>query len=527
MKGILRNMSNVVQFRSTTAVLTLIAASIGGGLIAAFAVSHNSAPTSVTARADTRSSSHDSQRVTQLSNSFADIVEKASPAVVKIESTRVIKASEEQGGGSNPFMNDPFFQQFFGGRGGRGARPQDRREGGIGSGVLVSSSGYILTNNHVVDKATTLKVELSDGRIFTGKTVGADPQTDVAVVKITADNLPTMAWGNSEAARVGDLCFAIGNPFGQDHTVTMGIVSAKGRSLKEGQLQIQNFIQTDASINPGNSGGALINTRGELIGMNTMIITGGTSAFGGEGGSVGIGFAVPSNMAKGVFDQLVKSGKVSRGYIAVTLGNVTPDAAPMLGLKDTHGAVIGSVSKGGPGEKAGLKPGDIITSIDGKSVADANETTMAVVAHQPGDTISLGIVRNGNPETIKVTLGQRPTGLEADKQDKDDNGSSNDSDSNDNGSATIKGIHVEALTADVAQELGVPSGTKGVVITNVDADSPAADSVGQGMVIVAVNRQPVASVADFKRLMKASEGKATLLTYNIKGSIGFTVIPAK
>ena len=356
-------MSNVVQFRSTTAVLTLIAASIGGGLIAAFAVSHNSAPTSVTARADTRSSSHDSQRVTQLSNSFADIVEKASPAVVKIESTRVIKASEEQGGGSNPFMNDPFFQQFFGGRGGRGARPQDRREGGIGSGVLVSSSGYILTNNHVVDKATTLKVELSDGRIFTGKTVGADPQTDVAVVKITADNLPTMAWGNSEAARVGDLCFAIGNPFGQDHTVTMGIVSAKGRSLKEGQLQIQNFIQTDASINPGNSGGALINTRGELIGMNTMIITGGTSAFGGEGGSVGIGFAVPSNMAKGVFDQLVKSGKVSRGYIAVTLGNVTPDAAPMLGLKDTHGAVIGSVSKGGPGEKAGLKPGDIITSI--------------------------------------------------------------------------------------------------------------------------------------------------------------------
>ncbi len=519
-------MSNVVQFRSTTAVLTLIAASIGGGLIAAFAVSHNSAPVAVTARADTRSNSQDSQRVTQLSNSFADIVEKASPAVVKISSTRVIKASDEQG--ANPFMNDPFFQQFFGGRGGgRGGRQQDRREGGVGSGVLVSSSGYILTNNHVIDKATTLKVELSDGRTFTGKTVGADPQTDVAVVKISADNLPTMAWGNSEAARVGDLCFAIGNPFGQDHTVTMGIVSAKGRSLKEGQLQIQNFIQTDASINPGNSGGALINTHGELIGMNTMIITGGTSAFGGEGGSVGIGFAVPSNMAKGVFDQLVKNGKVSRGYIAVTLGNVTPDAAPMLGLKDSHGSVIGSVSKGGPGEKAGLKAGDIITSVDGKSVADANETTMAVVAHQPGDTISLGIVRNGNPETIKVTLGQRPTGLEADKQDSDNNGSSNDSDSNDNGSATVRGIHVDAITADVAQELGLPASTKGVVITNVDADSPAADSIVQGMVIVAVNRQPVANVADFKRLMKAGEGKATLLTYNIKGSIGFTVVPAK
>lgn len=515
-------MSNVVQFRGTTAVLTLIAASIGGGLIAALAVSHNSAPVPVVARADTRSTGPDSQRVTQLSNSFADIVEKASPAVVKISSTRVIKASEQQGG--NPFMNDPFFQQFFGGRG-RG-KQQDQREQGLGSGVLVSSSGYILTNNHVIDKATTLKVELSDGRIFTGKTVGADPQTDVAVVKISADNLPTMAWGNSDSSRVGDLCFAIGNPFGQDHTVTMGIVSAKGRSLKEGQLQIQNFIQTDASINPGNSGGALINTRGELIGMNTMIITGGNS-FGGEGGSVGIGFAVPSNMAKQVFDQLVKNGKVSRGYMAVTLGPVPQDGGAMLGLKDNHGAVIGSVSKGGPGEKAGLKPGDIIVTVDGKPVADANETTMAVVAHQPGETISLGIVRNGNPETVRVTLGQRPTGLEADKQDGDDNGSSNDGDNGASDSATVRGIHVEALTSDVANELGLPPSTKGVVITNVDADSVAADAVGQGMVIVAVNRQPVNSVADFKRLMKDSQGKATLLTYNVKGSIGFTVIPAK
>ncbi len=171
-------------------------------------------------------------------------------------------------------------------------------------------------------------MELSDGRIFTGKTVGADPQTDVAVVKISADNLPTMAWGNSESARVGDLCFAIGNPFGQDHTVTMGIVSAKGRQLKEGALQIQNFIQTDAAINPGNSGGALINTRGELIGMNTMIITGGSSFGGGEGGSVGIGFAVPSNMAKQVFDQLVKNGKVSRGYMDVSLGDISNDVGP-------------------------------------------------------------------------------------------------------------------------------------------------------------------------------------------------------
>jgi serine protease Do len=512
-------MPNVVQFRRTTAILTLVAASIGGGLIAAFAVSHNSAPVGVVARADSRS---DIQRVSGLSNSFADIIEKASPAVVKIESTRVIKASEQQG--SNPFMSDPFFQQFFGGR---GQQPRDQREGGIGSGVLVSSAGYILTNNHVVDKATNLTIELSDGRTFKGKTVGTDPQTDVAVVKITADNLPSMTWGNSESARVGDLCFAIGNPFGQDHTVTMGIVSAKGRNLREGGgLRVQSFIQTDAAINPGNSGGALINARGELIGMNTMILTGGNS-FGGEGGSIGIGFAVPSNMAKQVFDQLVKNGKVSRGYMGVRLSDVKLDEAPFLGLKDGHGAVVSSVDKDGPGGKAGLKATDIIVGIDGKAVADSNDLTMNVISHQPGETISLDIIRNTKPMTVKVTLAQRPSGLEADKSADSDDSSSNGGDNGDNGSATVRGIHVEALTADLAQQVGVPPSTKGVVITSVDADSSAADSVARGMVITAVNREPVANVQDFKRLMDSAGNKSVLLTYNINGQAGFVVVQPK
>jgi serine protease Do len=514
-------MSNVVQFRGTTAVLTLVAASIGGGLIAAFAVSHNSSPIPVVAHADTK---NDNQRVSQLSNSFADIIEKASPAVVKISSTRVIKASEQQG--SNPFMNDPFIQRFFGGQGGN-QRQRDQRESGLGSGVLVSSSGYILTNNHVVDKATVLKVELSDGRIFTGKTVGADPQTDVAVVKISADNLPTLPWGNSEMARVGDLCFAIGNPFGQDHTVTMGIVSAKGRSLEKG-LRVQDFIQTDAAINPGNSGGALINAHGELIGMNTMILTGGNSGFGGgEGGSIGIGFAVPSNMAKQVFDQLVKSGKVSRGYMGVKLGDVSAEAAPLLGLKGAHGAEVSSVDKGSPGEKGGLKPEDIIVGIDGKSVNSADELTMAVISHQPGQTVDLEVVRDGKQTNLKVTLGQRPGGLEVDKSDDGDDNSSNKGDNNNGDSATVRGIHVEALTSDVAQQIGVPTSTKGVVVTNVDADSVAADSVAQGMVILAVNRQAVASVQDFKRLMNAAQGKEVLLTFNYKGQVSFSVVQAK
>ncbi len=264
-------MSNVVQFRRSTAILTMVAASIGGGLIAAFAVaSHSNTPVSVVARADTKEST---QRVSQLSNSFADIIEKASPAVVTISSTRVIKASEQQQQQGNPFSADPFFRQFFGGQG--GAKPRDQRERGLGSGVIVSSSGYILTNNHVVEKATTLKVAFSDGRDFTAKTIGTDPQTDLAVIKISANELPTLPFANSEGARVGDLCFAIGNPFGQDHTVTMGIISAKGRRLPEGLTRIQDFIQTDAAINPGNSGGALINAQGQLIGINTMILTGG------------------------------------------------------------------------------------------------------------------------------------------------------------------------------------------------------------------------------------------------------------
>ena len=326
-------MANVVQFRRSTAILTLVAASIGGGLIAAFAVAtHSNAPLAVTARADT---SPATQKISSLSNSFADMIEKASPAVVKISSTRIVKASEQQQG-NNPMMSDPFFQRFFGGQG--GAKPKDRREGGLGSGVIISSDGYILTNNHVIDKATTLKVSLSDGRDFTGKLIGADPQTDVALLKIPASGLPTLKYANSDAARVGDLCFAIGNPFGQDHTVTMGIVSAKGRKL-EGNTYLQNFIQTDAAINPGNSGGALLNSEGELIGMNTAILSGGSS-FGGEGGNIGIGFAVPANMARQVTDQLMKSGKVSRGYMGVTLTQLSAEQAPFFGLKEGKGAIV-------------------------------------------------------------------------------------------------------------------------------------------------------------------------------------------
>jgi Do/DeqQ family serine protease len=509
-------MSNVVQFRRSTAILTLVAASIGGGLIAAFAVAtHSNNPVSVVARADTNT-----QRVSQLSNSFADIIEKASPAVVKISMTRIIKASEQQQ--NNPFLSDPFFRQFFGGNGGQ-MRPRDQREQGLGSGVIVSSSGYILTNNHVVDKASSLKVELSDGRDFTAKVVGSDPQTDVAVVKINASDLPTLPFANSDAARVGDLCFAIGNPFGQDHTVTMGIVSAKNRHLEYGSY-LQNFIQTDASINPGNSGGALINARGELIGMNTMILTGGGASFNGEAGNVGIGFAVPSNMARQVMDQIMKSGKVSRGYMGVTLGNLTPDLAQAFGAKDAHGAVVGDITPGAPGAKAGLQSGDVITAIDGKRVENSDDLTMDVISHAPGTTVTLDVIRNGQPTKVNVTLGQRPTGIDWDKQN---NGAADNNGNDDNssaGNASVLGISVETLTPELAQQVGASASLRGVVVDSVDADSPAADSVGRGMVITAINRHPVANVGDFKRLMAQGQGKPILITFSANGQTGFTVI---
>ncbi len=512
--------NNVVQFRRSTAILTLVAASIGGGLIAAFAVAtHSNSPVAVVARADTKEST---QRVTQLSNSFADIIEKASPAVVTISSTRVIKASEQQG--MNPFTSDPFFRQFFGGQ---GMRPRDQRERGLGSGVIVSPSGYILTNNHVVEKATLLKVKLSDGRDFTAKTVGTDPQTDLAVVKITANDLPTLPFANSDAARVGDLCFAIGNPFEQDHTVTMGIVSAKGRKL-EGQTHIQDFIQTDAAINPGNSGGALINAEGQLIGINTMILTGGNSFGGGEGGNIGIGFAVPSNMAKQVMDQIEKSGKVSRGYMGALLGGLTPEMAPQFGLKNDKGALVNQVTPGGPADKAGLKMGDVVTAIDGKPVNNADDLTLAVISRSPGSTVNLDIVRNGKPMQLSITLGQRPNGIDWDskKQSNDNSGDNDDNNSGPNGSVTERGITVENLTPDIAQQINVPPTTKGVVVDDVDQSSAAADAnfLGKGAVIIAVNRQPVSNTSDFRRLMNEAKGKPALLTVNVGGQTGFTVV---
>ncbi|HWF48945.1 MAG TPA: DegQ family serine endoprotease [Bryobacteraceae bacterium] len=515
-------MSNILQFRRSTAILTLLAASIGGGLVAAIAVAtHSGTPVYVTAKADTSPAAN---KVMSLSNSFSDVIEKATPSIVHIESTQIIKASQQQG--ENPFMNDPFFRQFFGGNG-QMQRPRDQRESGIGSGVIVSPDGYILTNNHVVAKAATVTVTLLDKREFKAKVIGTDPQTDVAVIKINADNLHPLPLGNSDAARVGDIVFAIGNPFNFDDTVTMGIVSAKGRSL-EGQGHLQDFIQTDAAINPGNSGGALINAQGNMIAMNTAIIA-GNSGFGGESGNVGIGFAVPVNMARQVMDQLIKNGKVSRGFIGVTLEPVNADLAQQFGLSNTNGAIVTDVTPGQPGAKAGLKSGDVITAIDGQKVKDSTDLTMKVTEHAPGQTVALDVLRDGKPMKINVTLGLRPTAVDfAERHNGEENG--NNPSGSEEGKATSYGIHVQAMSPEIAQQIGVPASTHGVVVTSIDPDSPAADpgkGIGQGSVIVAVNRQPVNNVQDFQRLMSAANGKQVLLTVNNGGSITFTVVESK
>jgi serine protease Do len=516
-------MANRVELRRSTAVLVLLAASIGGGLIAAFTVaSRGTAPMYTTALADTST-----QRLEGLSNSFADVIEKASPSVVNIQSTRVIKASEQQqgGNGDNPMMQDPFFRQFFGGQLRQG-RPHAERESGEGSGIIIDPRGYILTNNHVVDKATSVRVTLLDKREFTAKVIGTDPQTDVAVVKIDAGSLQPLPLGNSDSARVGDLCFAIGNPFGYDHTVTMGIVSAKGRSL-EGNTHIQNFIQTDAAINPGNSGGALINARGQLIGMNTAIITGGSS-FGGEAGNIGIGFAVPVNLAKSVMDQIISSGKVSRGYMGVSLERLDPALAEKLGLKDTHGAIIGEVTPGGPGANAGLQQLDVVVGFDGNKVEDYNELTLDVISKAPGTSVTLDVIRNGKPMKVTVKLGTRPTAVDFNRPNQGgDNGSS---DQEDNGaSVTLRGITVQDVTPEIAQQLQSPSITKGVAVTDIDQASSAAGlgTLARGSIITAIERHPVNNVGDFKRLMNENQGKAVLLTLVDGGQTFFAVLPAK
>lgn len=328
-----------------------------------------------------------------LTNSFADVVDRVAPAVVTIHSARRVRAPRQ-----HPFFDDPRFREFFGLP--RTPQSQQPRVRGLGSGVIVSGEGYILTNHHVIDGAEEVTVGLSDGRSFPTKVVGSDPPSDLAVLKIDQSNLPVLNMGDSDQARVGDMVLAIGNPLGLEQTVTAGIISAKGRSTGLSDGSFEDFLQTDAPINQGNSGGALINAaNGDLIGINSQILS-------PTGGNIGIGFAIPINMAKNVMDQLIRSGTVRRGSLGVTIQSLTPDAISQLGLQNSRGALVNSVIPGGPAARAGVSSGDVITAFNGTSIEDPNALRNAVARTAPGTDVTLTIWRNRREEQLRVRLGE-------------------------------------------------------------------------------------------------------------------------
>ena len=322
--------------------------------------------------------------------SYSDAVRRATPSVVNIFTSKEIRAER------HPLLNDPVFRRFFGDT----LPDETQRASSLGSGVIATSSGYILTNNHVVETADEIEVALADGKKLLAKVVGADPETDLAVLRIDGENLPAMRFGSSEDLRVGDVVLAIGNPFGVGQTVTSGIVSALGRTGL-GINTFENFIQTDAAINPGNSGGALIDASGNLVGINTAI-------FSRSGGSIGIGFAIPVSTAKMVLEQIVKTGSVTRGWIGVEVQEITTPIAESFNLDDTRGALIAGVLRGGPADKAGVKPGDILVEVQGKPVADPSGMLNLVAALAPGQAARVKLKRQGRDVEASITVGRRP-----------------------------------------------------------------------------------------------------------------------
>ena len=436
------------------------------------------------------------------SQGFADIAQAVTPAVVNIVTSRPQTREQSEERFDFPFPFDPHGPKDF--RGPRiprgGPDMPEHRGSGQGSGVIVTPDGYVLTNNHVVEDARDLTVTLPDKREFKGNVVGTDPKTDLAVVKIDGKDLPYVPWGDSSKLRVGEYVLAVGNPFGLNSTVTLGIVSALGRG-RMGITQYEDFIQTDAAINPGNSGGALVNTKGELVGINTAI-------FSRTGGYQGVGFAVPTSMGKPVYESLVKTGKVTRGWLGVHIQDVNQDLAKSFKLQESKGALVSDVKEDSPADRGGLKAGDVIIKYQDSPVADGVALQRLVTKTTVGTKAAVTVIRDGHEKQLAVTIGELPEPVKLAMADGDA------------GKQALAGVTVQDLDGQTAKELGLNGKVQGVVVTGVEPDSGAEQAgLQRGDVIKEINRQPVKSVKDFEKLASdVKKGERLLMLINRRGA---------
>ncbi len=448
--------------------------------------------------------------------SYADVVERTSPAVVRIEAEHKEKASPR----SQFPGGDDFFRQFQIPVPQQNQRPQIER--GLGSGVVVDEIGTILTNNHVVENADKITVRMSDNKTYAAKIVGTDQPSDLAVIKIEAENLPFLNLGDSDNVRVGDIVLAIGNPLGIGQSVTAGIISAKGRrtGLSDGSRDsYEDFLQTDAPINKGNSGGALVNLNGELIGINSQILAGGPN-----GGNIGIAFSIPSNMAKSVMDQLLKDGKVHRGMLGIGIQNLTDETAEQFQSKGNGVVLVNSVKSGSAADNAGIKRGDIITAINGERIEDNNVLRNKVAGTLPGTEIKLTVMRDGKEIELTAELDEFNNG---ELKKSGSNQGNDDTDADPQDQSGKLGLNLQPVTPQIAKQLGLESDSEGLVVTDVDQNGPAAEAgIDRGDVILEMNRKPVNSLGEVKSALSGAGGKSILLLVSRKGqTLYMTVKP--